>query len=353
MRRVIPLQNFFNSLRLNATTVFVAFISLSTTLISTYLVYTDEYDSAVVKFQHQALTYANNLNHQLERNTQLIESLAGLFQASDKVDRREFRLFTLSHISAKYHNHHDLQALEWIPRIKETQRREFEDQARGAGLEDFQIIQNQDGKMIPADSRTEYFPVYFSEPMENNLPILGFDIASTPLCKAALDNARDTQQMTVSAYLIIDNGNRPCERFRILHPIYRNNAPHETTQQRRDNLLGFVAGLYNLHAMIDAAISDTPFTDMEFMIYDSTNAERKQWLFTHKTHPLSQSQPVSSPVAEQLLLSSWLHWQTDIQLPERQWTLEFSPTSAFLANHGIRWAWFVLGSGLLLTTVLP
>ena len=60
-----------------------------------------------VEFERQAISYVAALQKGIERNLEVIESIGGLYAASGKVERDDFRKF----VQAPLSRHQDIQAL--------------------------------------------------------------------------------------------------------------------------------------------------------------------------------------------------------------------------------------------------
>jgi CHASE1-domain containing sensor protein len=113
----------------------------------------------------------------------------------NKVDRQQFRLI----VQYALLRQPDIKVLEWIPLISGAKRNEFESAGIEKGYPDFQITErNTQKKIVPAAQRNVYFPLYFFEPFyiddnkQDRLNI-GFDYASEPVLREAMENARDTE----------------------------------------------------------------------------------------------------------------------------------------------------------------
>ena len=139
--------------------------------------------------------YVDSIDQSLAVHLESLHSIAGLFNTNLAVDREAFRRFIdnlrerLSHV----------QALEWIPRVRAAERQEYERIARVEGISNFRFRERgPDGDMAPATERDEYFPVYYVAPLKGNERALGFDLASNPVRRAALDKARDTGKIVVT-----------------------------------------------------------------------------------------------------------------------------------------------------------
>ena len=79
-----------------------------------------------------------------------------------------------------------IQAMEWVPRIEDSQRLIFE-QSQHKDLPDFEIRErNTTKEMQRAGIRASYYPVTFVEPLAGNAPAVGFDLSSSEQRKIAL-----------------------------------------------------------------------------------------------------------------------------------------------------------------------
>ena len=125
----------------------------------------------------------------LEVNMQVLLGVRSLFNSSVHVDREEFKTF----VAPILERNSFIQALEWIPRVPDSLRSEFEEGARKEGYPDFGFQELSKEKVLTrANSRLEYFPVYYLEPLEGNQAALGFDLASNEVRKKSLLESRDS-----------------------------------------------------------------------------------------------------------------------------------------------------------------
>ncbi len=75
------------------------------------------------EFERQAETYVAAIQKGIVRNLEVIESIGGLYAASGKVERDDFRRFVQGSLS----RHREIQALSWYARVTNSERRQFED----------------------------------------------------------------------------------------------------------------------------------------------------------------------------------------------------------------------------------
>ena len=82
-----------------------------------------------------------------------------------------------------------IQAVEWAPQVGAAERAGFE-AAQQAAMPGF-IIRERDasGQLRPASDRNQLYPVTYLDPLVGNEQALGFDLASSPERRAAIETA--------------------------------------------------------------------------------------------------------------------------------------------------------------------
>jgi PAS domain S-box-containing protein len=145
-----------------------------------------------------------------------LESLARFYENSGEVTLSEFRHFT--EFLAKDNS---IQAWEWITAVPESERRQFEEEARAAGLKEFQIWQKDaQGNRISAFGRAEYYPVFGIEPWIGNERALGYDLGSEPLRRAALDESLRTGMPTMTKPITLVQETGSQKGVLIFRPVF-------------------------------------------------------------------------------------------------------------------------------------
>jgi integral membrane sensor domain MASE1 len=142
----------------------------------TVFVYTSAWEHARLKleFERRAFGIAQNAQLNIKRYLDALYSIQGFYASVGEPDRGDFGTY----VEQLYRRNDGIQALEWIPRVRDDQRSKFVASARRDGFPNFQINEKTaGGNMAQAARRQEYYPVYYVEPYAGNEQALGFDLA--------------------------------------------------------------------------------------------------------------------------------------------------------------------------------
>ncbi|WP_116473294.1 ATP-binding protein [Zobellella maritima] len=172
-----------------------------------------------------------------------VETVSGLFNASQEVSREEFARFTRM-LLANY----DIGGLGWAPRVSGAERAGME---RAAGIPGFVIKKpNGQGRLVTAGPARYHYPLLYSELNTDSSALPpGLDMGEEAATLQALYQARDSGQPV----LVIRQASfsRDAERsddYRLFSPVYQPGFVPATASrdERRAALTGFVVGLIYL-----------------------------------------------------------------------------------------------------------
>lgn len=291
-----------------------------------------EFSAIQDNFKHEAGDLAVSMQNQISENMDDLYAVEGLFTAYGQVTRHEFHAFAdsiLPHVSG-------LQAVEWIPRVPDSQRAEYESAARRDGLAGFRTTElDSKNNIVTAGRRKEYFPVYFLEPFKGNESAVGFDLSSNPVRRKALEKARDAGMMTVTGKVRLVQEKGQQAGFLVFQPVYRTGHPHNTVEERRENLAGFALGVFRLGDVIGPALKALRQSGLELVIYDDASLSEEGLLF-------SSSEAAASDVAG-------LHWEKSFDVADRKWRVRFYAGPKYLSAQQKGHAFGALAAGVLFT----
>ena len=306
----------------------------------------DERQRRSDRFDADARDRVAAIREQINAHALILESLRALYAADDdkEISRREFRAFCTPLLAS----HQDIQALEWIPRVPGSRRREYEAAARADGLEAFQIIErSSQGHLVPAARREEHFPVYFVEPRKGNEAAIGFDLGSGPMRLEALSRSRDTGRMVATASITLVQETEHQAGFLVFMPVYDSNATVETVAQRRVHLKGFILGVFRVGDLVEDALANIAPAGIDLELHDDRGLPQPSVLHYHVS-PAS-TRPANVPRYAGAAQADGLKYQETIDVGGRYWTAVCAPTPTFLAAYTTTYPWGVLGAGLMFT----
>ncbi|NPV77784.1 MAG: PAS domain S-box protein [Anaerolineae bacterium] len=150
-----------------------------------------------------------------------LRGLADFFEASQFVDFREFLTYTTS-----LARDHKVQAWEWVPVVPARERLQFEENAHQDGLAGFVIWElNAQEQRIPAQEREVYYPILYISPLQGNEAAIGYDLASEPVRRVALEVADSSGLTTATDPILLVQETENQMGILTAWPVYGSDAP--------------------------------------------------------------------------------------------------------------------------------
>ncbi len=309
----------------------VAIIGLTATAVLTRMLRNWERHTAQANVQAAASQRMELLHETLGNSLEALHALGAFYRTQPTPDRTQFKRFVADILQRRP----ELQALSWTPLVTDELRETYEHRARAEGLPDFHFteIDKVTGGIIRAAKRDVYYPVYYIEPAALNANAIGFDLNQRI---RTLNRARDLGEAvsTPSIQLVQEPDNQP--GFIVYLPIYNDGTTPATMDERRVQLAGFVAAVFRISKLVDPALARLP--GLYVSLRDATGGDS-----------ITYAPPASdqSPFAANLLPTSF-----SLAYADREWEVEFAPTTSFIPSLHYWQSWTVMAGGLCLTLTL-
>ncbi len=226
--------------------------------------------------QDRVIAVERTLKHKLK----ILKSVEGFFQASVNIGRGEYRLFINHFLESEL----GLQALNWIPRVPDDMKEEFQIKATNSlpkYLPDFQISEIVAQELQPVKHNNDHFPAYFLEPLDSYENILGLDLAALPEFAEKLNKSRLSGETLVLPHATLGFPHLGQHGMFAFHPVYYLDMPIETPEQRQTALRGFVVGVFHVGNMIIDAMSALEPRPIDLKIYDVTDENDPHFIYFH------------------------------------------------------------------------
>lgn len=218
--------------------------------------------------------------------------------------------------------HPFIQALEWIPRVRDDERREYEAQARADEHPSFVFTERDSaGELRPAEERPEYYPVYYVEPVAGNEKALGYDLFSNHVRREALEASGRSGSLAATARVTLVQEQGDQYGVLVFAPVYQDSPV--SVAARESALIGYVLGVFRIGDFIAKTAplvkieTENPLVDI--LLYDLSAPDSEQVMYP-KTGALSLSQAMSK-----------LHQYRSFDVSGRQWLVVAVPGPAYKA----------------------
>ena len=196
---------------------------------------------------------------------EVTRAAAALFASSNEKNPAEFRSF-ITHLALP-ERYPGLEGIGFSQRIA---RRDLNDVVRAINLDSPTQL-----TVSPRGARPEYYPIVFLEPTAGgDRRAIGFDMWTDAVQRAAMENARDSGEPTLSDKV---GATEPFEvgvsgGFILYVPIYRSGATIRTVADRRRALVGFVfSSFHPVELFTDIVEEATP--SVAFEVYDGADPQ--------------------------------------------------------------------------------
>jgi signal transduction histidine kinase len=165
-----------------------------------------------------------------------------------------------------------------------------------------------------------------------------------------LQQARDTGQPTASGQLALVQDPGHSSGLLVFLPLYGLALPHATLEERRQNLHGYVIGVFQIGNIVETALQGLEREDIELWIEDEMASADRRMLYDSRIRESEELGPARDAARRKLPMP--MHWQMTVEFAGRRWGLRFAPTLAYLATRRSLQPWAVLGGGLAFAGLL-
>jgi HD-GYP domain-containing protein (c-di-GMP phosphodiesterase class II)/CHASE1-domain containing sensor protein len=307
-----------------------------------------EYKDIEASFRLAAEDRVSAVKGIFETEMAMLELVRSTFNGIGDVRRYEFQK-----LLAPFNSYsHSIFAVEWIPRVPDGRRQEYEAAAISDGIEGFQITElNEHGRLVRASKRSEYFPIYFIGPHPGDKTVFGFDIASEPVRLEDLRQARDSGKTVAGGRItfVQDDDKEKEYGFLINLPVYEKGKPAGNLEERRENFRGVVLGVFKPSDMIESALERLQPEGIDVCLYDASTASDVIPFHFHSSrmHKQSFHSGEQRPFDPQ-----GMHRVARLDVAGDAWSIVCSPTPEFIAARRTWWPWGVMATGLGITSML-
>jgi PAS domain S-box-containing protein len=256
---------------------FLPWLVLAASLTITYLLWKNEQQNVIrdlqIDFDFRVREADDRINQRMKAYEQILQGVNGLFAASDRVSRGEFREYVNTLRLAD--NFSGAQGIGYLQIVPPAQKSNHIAAVRKEGFPSYTIK--------PEGERGFYTSVVYVEPfVGGNLRDFGMDMYMNPVLRPAMEQARDTGNMAISGKVLVrreaDEDRRVQPGFLMFLPVYRNGAPHATEAERRANIVGWIYASFRMMDLMAGILGESA-TEIDIEIYDGGEMSEKALMY--------------------------------------------------------------------------
>ncbi len=286
--------------------------------------------------EHAVDNQAASLGRELDILLEVLYSSRDFFYGSESVEREEFAQF----VGRKLRQYASIQALEWVPAVPESERTDFVNRVRASGFPNFEITEQRSRKMLPAATRSMFYPVLYIEPLAGNEQAMGFDLASDAIRFETLSRSRTSGQVLATPAITLVQETDHQKGTLVFVPVYYQDSSDGGSRRHR----GFVVGVFRIGDILETALAYLPnqSRDIDISLYDATDAtDPSESILLHNRRPAVDS-----------AADKRYHYSRRIWVAGRTWRISGTATELFVATRQSPFPLVVLIFGCLFSMML-
>ena len=322
----------------------VAIVGVSLSIFSWSYVSTLDEGIALQRFNQDATDNTQILRNGLNEYSNKLVAISSLFSAAQHdLTRAEFVAFS----GTLFKDQPAILGLSWVPRVTRDQRLAHEEAARRDGIIDYHIRDaDSNGSLVIAPEKDEYLPIYYSTKEAPNSKLYGFDLHDGGLRQRTFESARDQNRIVASQEFMLRSGAGDRRGFIVAVPIFRRGYPVNTLEERRQNVDGYVLGVFQIGQMIDTILTNVA-PPLDVYLFEANAAPADMPVFVRSSRLRSTPAPTIS-LAE---LNAAPHWSGDVSTSGKHWTV-IAPIPIGMIGGSHDRAWLIAGAVVLLTGMI-
>ncbi len=290
------------------------------------------------RFQRHVEQVTQAITNRIRGYEQVLKGAGGLFAASEKVKREEWREYVQSlDFEQRFPG---IRGLGFIAHVPHSELERFVQTSRADGYPDYAARVGALPSTVPATNDVHYL-IEFIEPMNGNLRSLGFDIASDPVRRAGAEHARDSGDAALTGKIRLIQSEDDLPGVLLLLPVYRNGVVATNLSQRRQEIEGWVYGAVVLRDFM-GGLFESRDSAIDFEIFDGSRAVESNLLYDAdgELHAFQRAG------------GTFQTFLPPMEIAGRQWTVHFSTRDVFDAATSYTETNLMLMGGVAISSLL-
>ena len=289
-------------------------------------------------FDANARQAAGRIEQRIANYEQMLRGVQGLLSADQGIDRQAFEAYVDIVMSGP--DAAGLQSVAFSSLVMPQELSDFVGHQRMTGHSDYHVR--------PEGARDMYAPIVLVAPDSvANRQVLGFDSLSNGARRAAMLQARDSGNATLTALvqLRVDAGPELKPGCLIYLPVYRRGASVNSVAERRVNAIGWVRAAFRVGDLMSTLYGEQS-PGLVVRVHDGADTSDASLMY--------RSDTVSDPGAatDEAIRNARFQAQEYVTLAGHTWTVQLNSLPEFERVHERNASTVILVAGLLLSLLL-
>lgn len=254
----------------------------------------------------------------------------GLFAASDTVTREEWRIYVENLLINK--NFPGILGIGYSYYFQHSDSLKIVRTMQNEGYSQFRVW--------PQGIRVDYTSVIYIEPFnERNKRAFGYDLLYEPVRKAAMLEARDNGQTTITGKISLTRETEYNIQagFLIFIPFYQKNLQAPTAEQRRELFKGYVYSPFKMKDLMRATLSNE-LKNINVQIFAGSDTLKKNLMYNSDSLNTLSTEDTFTEIST-------------LSLYGKKWTLKFTALPDFIKTFNSEKPTILLLSGILISVL--
>ncbi len=311
-------------------------VSIFITIGITYSFYESSRNIDAVRFANESNRIQTTIENKINSYIALLSGGRGFIESTENLTRRNFANYVNSLEIDK--NYSGIQSIGYTKVVQTKNWEDFIESMKADDLPNFEAFAKPDGETFQS--------VIYSEPInESTEKLIGYDMSGEPDRRIAMEKAADTGKVSATGRIKLftkDESGEDQKGFIMFLPVYKQNSPLETIEQRRKNLEGFIFIPFKAENFLDEIERNITRDSISIKIYDGEPS---------KENLLVQSNNVPNQIVGGKADENYSTRKT-LNFAGRKWIIEYSTLPLFVQQSSLSWTPLIFLSGIIFSFLL-
>ena len=286
----------------------------------------------------------DSINRRMKAYEQVMRGVDGLFSHSDaSIGRDEFRDY-ITKLELR-EDFPGIQGVRFVPVVPDAEKSRHVAAMRKKGLSDYNIW--------PGGRREIYAPVAYAEPFDvRNRQVFGYDMlsdleyvrpgdSSPGLRRYAMERARDSGNISISGKIrLLFETREDMQNGTVMFlPVYKRDAPIDTVDRRRANLVGWVAAVFRMGDLM-SGIFDFRDAGFDVNIFDGEETSEQMLMYASGSKGFIRD------------TDALFQRNVPMEIADRKWTVQVRSRQGFGERNNLERSDIIAAGGVVMSLLL-